>query len=88
MFNRAVTAFRKGIHRKSNQSALQNDEDLYSTTEDEEDDGVVVCERLSIRSTTTSCSFRTLEHSQSGSSGILGGSLQSTSEGILGGYFR
>lgn len=81
MFNRAVNAFRKGIHRKSAQSASY-DEELYVTTEDEEDeDANVIAERMSIRST-TSCSFRKLEHSQSGtSSGILSGSVQ-TSEGI------
>lgn len=79
MFNRAVNAFRKGIHRKSSQSVSQDDDLLYASTFEDEDE--MRSERLSIRPT-TSCSFRSLENTQCASSSVsLGAALQS-SEGI------
>lgn len=79
MFNRAVNAFRKGIHRKSSSSASQDDDISPSPTEDDYNDDASSGDRMSVRSTP---SFQLIDRSSSCCSTAIGGSLHS-SEGIF-----
>lgn len=83
MFNRAVNAFRKGIHRKSSPPESQDDDFSITTTYgDDEDDEAAVDGRLSVRSTPSS--FRLLNRGSSccDAAAAIAGSMHS-SEGII-----